>query len=271
MTLKPWQRKMQVVIFEADTFGGKLFDIVLLVAIVLSVGVVMLESVPTIASHHRDLMRALEWVFTILFTLEYIARLVCTGKPWKYAFSFFGMVDLLSILPTYLAILVAGSQALLVVRTIRLIRVFRILKLAQFLGEARSLTDALKASRYKIILFLTTVSCITIILGTLMYLIEGPQNGFTSIPKSVYWAIVTLTTVGYGDVAPQTALGQTVASLIMILGYAIIAVPTGIVSAEMVHTKSKTPEKISTQSCPQCAREGHEPDALYCKFCGSAL
>jgi voltage-gated potassium channel len=261
--------KIYEIIFESDTREGKLFDIILLVSIVLSVAVVLLESVQDIKANWGSWLVGLEWFFTGIFTIEYLARLWVVLNKRKYIFSFFGLVDLLSVLPTYLAIFFAGAQSLLVIRSLRLLRIFRIFKLARFIGESQNLTLALKASRFKIIVFLTTVVTAVIIFGTLIYLIEGPDNGFTSIPLSIYWAIVTMTTVGYGDIAPQTTLGQTLASIIMILGYGIIAVPTGIVSSEMMSLKKR--ERITTQVCPHCLKEGHDNDAVYCKFCGGEL
>jgi voltage-gated potassium channel len=264
-----WKKKLYETIFEADTRAGKLFDVFLLVVIVLSTIVVMLESIPSNAEHYARLFYILEWFFTVLFTMEYILRLLVVQNRSRYIFSFFGIVDLLSILPTYLALIFSGAQVLIVIRIIRLFRVFRILKLAQFVGAGNTLRSALLASRHKISVFLLTVLMSVVISGTLMYLVEGKENGFTSIPTSIYWAIVTMTTVGYGDIAPQTPLGQALASLIMILGYGIIAVPTGIVSAEMFDLKSK--EKLTSQVCPNCFKEGHDRDAVHCKFCGSKL
>ncbi len=265
--LKPWQLKLHEVIYEADTKAGKLFDIILLVAILLSVATVMLESVNSIASQYGDELKLIEWVFTLLFTLEYIARLISIGKPLKYVLSFYGIIDFVSIIPTFLGIFITGSQSLRIIRSIRLLRVFRILKLVQFMNEANVLIKALKASRPKIVVFLFALLSLTFILGTVMYLIETPEAGFTSIPRSIYWAIVTLTTVGYGDIAPQSVLGQTLASFIMIIGYAIIAVPTGIVGAELAKTKSNT----NTQVCPECSLEGHDDNAVHCKYCGNSL
>jgi voltage-gated potassium channel len=263
-----WKKRLYEIIFEADTPAGKLFDVSLLIVIVLSTLVVMLESVPQF-SPYANVFLALEWTFTILFTIEYILRVLVVNRKGQYIFSFLGIVDLLSILPTYLALIFSGAQVLLVIRVIRLFRVFRILKLAQFVGAGHTLRTALVASRHKISVFLLTVLMSVIISGTLMYLIEGAENGFTSIPVSIYWAIVTMTTVGYGDIHPNTALGQTLASFIMILGYGVIAVPTGIVSAEMFELKSK--EKLTTQHCPHCLKEGHDKDAIHCKFCGTKL
>jgi len=264
-----WKQRLHDIIFEADTPAGRLFNFFLLLIIVLSTVVVMLESIPSKAANHSDLFVKLEWIFTILFTIEYVFRLIVVNHKKRYVLSFFGIVDLLSILPSYLALFLAGTQVLIVIRILRLLRVFRILKLAQFVGAADVLRVALTSSRHKIGVFLLTVMMSVIIAGTLMYLIEGAEHGFTSIPVSIYWAIVTMTTVGYGDIAPHTAVGQTLASLIMILGYGIIAVPTGIVSAEMYQLRAK--EKITTQVCPNCLKEGHDADAIYCKFCGTQL
>ncbi|MCO6498917.1 MAG: ion transporter [Vicingus serpentipes] len=265
--LTPFQKKLHEIIFEADTGAGKWFDILLLWAILLSVATVMLESVESISIIYGTELRYIEWSFTVLFTLEYIARLIAIGKPLKYIFSFYGIIDFISILPTYMGLFITGTHTLSVIRSIRLLRVFRILKLVQFISEANVLLKALKASKAKIVVFLFAVLSLTFILGTLMYLIESPESGFTSIPISIYWAIVTLTTVGYGDIAPQTVLGQTLASLIMIIGYAIIAVPTGIVGAQI----AKSIPYSNTQSCPQCSLEGHDDDAKYCKYCGGKL
>ncbi len=261
--------KIYEIIFESETREGRLFDIILLSSIVLSVVIVLLESVQDIKSDWGNWLVGLEWFFTGIFTIEYLARLWVVLNKRKYIFSFFGLVDLLSVLPTYLAIFFAGAQSLLVIRSLRLLRIFRIFKLARFIGESQNLTLALKASRFKIIVFLTTVITAVIIFGTLIYLIEGPEHGFTSIPLSIYWAIVTMTTVGYGDIAPQTTLGQTLASIIMIMGYGIIAVPTGIVSSEMISLKRR--ERLTTQVCPHCLKEGHDIDAVYCKYCGGEI
>jgi voltage-gated potassium channel len=265
--LAPWKQKLHEVIFEADTRAGKWFDIALLVLILMSIATVMLESVNSIELLYGEELRLVEWALTILFTLEYIARLISIGKPLKYIFSFYGIIDFISIIPTYLGIFISGTHTLSIIRSIRLLRVFRILKLAQFIGEANVLIKALKASRAKIVVFLFAVLSLTFILGTVMYLIESPESGFTSIPRSIYWAIVTLTTVGYGDITPATVLGQTLASFIMIIGYAIIAVPTGIVGAEL----SKVDLGTNTQSCSSCSLEGHDDDAIHCKFCGEKL
>jgi len=263
-----WRPKLHEIIFEAETPAGKAFDVALLVAIVVSVAVVMLESVPGIRAEYGSTLRTIEWIITILFTIEYILRLIAVGNPLRYALSFFGLVDLLAIVPTYLSFFIAGSQSLLVIRVLRLLRVFRVLKLAHFVGEARMLHAALRASSRKIIVFLGAVLMIVLIVGSLMYLIEGPENGFTSIPESVYWAIVTMTTVGYGDIAPQTFFGKMLASLVMILGYGIIAVPTGIVTVEIA---SSLKTSTRTHACPECGSEGHAIDAKFCKYCGAEL
>jgi voltage-gated potassium channel len=260
--------RLHEIIFEAETPAGKAFDIGLICTILLSVLVVMLESVAGIRRQYAPVLGTLEWGFTIAFTIEYLLRLYCVGKPLRYAGSFYGVVDLLAIIPTYLSVFFPGTQYLLVIRTIRILRVFRILKLVQYWREARTLSHALHASRRKIFVFLYVVMILVIIIGSLMYLIEGEQNGFTSIPRSIYWAIVTLTTVGYGDIAPATDLGQTLAAIVMIIGYGIIAVPTGIVTAELARESYRS---VSTQACPECGSEGHDADAVYCKYCGANL
>ncbi len=266
--LAGWRGSLQEIIFESDTPAGKAFDVALIVAIVLSVGAVMLESVMAVRATYGELLYATEWFFTILFTIEYGLRLTSVGKPLSYATSFFGVVDLGAIIPTYLSLLLPGAQYLLVLRLLRVLRVFRVLKLAHYLSEAEILLDALRASRTKIVVFLFTVLTLVVILGSLMYLIEGEDHGFTSIPRSIYWAIVTLTTVGYGDIAPQTGPGQALAAVIMIIGYGIIVVPTGIVTAELSRAERRG---VSGQACPQCSAEGHDPDARYCKYCGVGL
>jgi voltage-gated potassium channel len=263
-----WRRKLHTVIFEADTPAGKAFDIGLIASILLSVITVNLESVQDIYLQYGGLLRGVEWTLTFLFTTEYGLRLFCVERPLRYARSFFGLVDLLSILPTYISLVLPGSHYLLVIRILRVLRVFRVLKLAQYLNEARELRQALYASRRKIAVFLLTVFALVVIIGSIMYMIEGEQHGFTSIPRSVYWAIVTLTTVGYGDIAPNTNLGQALAAFVMILGYGILAVPTGIVSVELARTQTLA---VSTQVCSSCTAEGHDPDAVYCKYCGARL
>ncbi len=263
------QRKLHDIIFEADTRLGKLFDIVLMVVIIASILVVMLESVEQIDARFHVLFYTLEWFFTIFFTLEYATRIYIVKKPFRYITSFFGIIDLLAIIPTYLSLFVAGTQTLLVIRALRLLRVFRIFKLASFLKEGSVIIQALKASRAKMTVFIVFILLSVTIIGSVMYLVEGDQNsGFTSIPRSIYWAIVTLTTVGYGDIAPVTEFGQFLAAIVMLMGYAVIAVPTGIVSAEIVSTHH---EQHTTQACPSCMEEGHDTDAIHCKFCGESL
>ena len=264
-----WRHRLHEVIFEADTSGGKAFDLTLIVCIALSIVVVMLDSIQALHEQYGSLLYVAEWVFTLLFTIEYALRLLCVGRPLRYAFSFYGIVDFLSIIPTYLSIFIPGTQYLLVIRSLRVLRIFRIFKLAQYVGEARQLTRALHSSRRKIMIFYFTVIHIVVIVGAMMYLIEGRENGFTSIPRSIYWAIVTITTVGYGDIAPQTNVGQAVAAFLMITGYAILAVPTGIVTAEWAMQNNQ--RIISTQSCPQCSSEGHDVDAKFCKHCGADM
>jgi len=263
-----WRFKLHEVIFEADTPAGKWFDVLLIVSILVSVVMVMLDSVGAIQKTYGPILLAGEWIFTILFSIEYLLRLLSVGRPVAYATSFYGVVDLLAILPTYLSILIPGAQYLLVIRILRVLRIFRILKLVQYLGEARLLTQALRASRHKITVFLFVVLTLVTIFGSLIYLIEDPKDGYTSIPKSIYWSIVTLTTVGYGDISPKTNLGQLLSSLIMIIGYGIIAVPTGIVTVELTHAFGR---KISTQACLECGAEGHDSDAKFCKYCGYRL
>jgi len=273
-----WRTKLHDIIYEADTPGGKLFDVILLITIIASILLVMLESVKSIDSKYHNFLNISEWVITILFSLEYIARIITVKKPAKYIFSFYGIIDLLSTIPKYISLVFGGVHALAALRALRLLRVFRILKLARYLGASNTLVNALKASRAKISVFLFAVVIVAVILGTVMYLIEGEQNGFTNIPKSVYWCIVTLTTVGFGDIAPQTPLGQFIASLVMILGYGIIAVPTGIVSAEYASqsdNQKQEPKKqdvhLNSQSCENCLAEKHKDNADYCYNCGEKL
>jgi voltage-gated potassium channel len=262
-----WRARLHEVIFEADTPLGRAFDVTLLVCIALSVVAVLLESVASIRARWGAPLRFVEWTLTILFSIEYLLRLLSVGRPLRYARSFFGIVDLLAIAPTYLSLIVSGTQSLLVIRALRLLRVFRILKLRQFVGEARQLEAALIASLRKIIVFLGAVATLILIVGALMYLIEGEDNGFTSIPESIYWAVVTLTTVGYGDIAPQTVLGKALASVVMIMGYGIIAVPTGIVTVELAGVR----RPFSNQACRECAADGHDADARFCKYCSAPL
>jgi len=268
-----WRNRLHEIIFEADTKAGKAFDVILLILILLSILLVMLESIEEYNNKYRFYFSILEWVLTAFFSIEYILRLICVNKPAKYAFSFFGIIDLISILPSYLGLFLGASGSsryFAAVRAMRLIRVFRIFKLAQFLKESDNLISSLKASQAKITVFLTFVMMMVVVLGSIMYFIEGGQDsGFTSIPRSIYWAIVTLTTVGYGDIAPVTAIGQFLAAVVMILGYGVIAVPTGIVSAEMVSPNKA--KEVTTQACKECMAEGHDNDATYCKYCGAIL
>ncbi|MGV6831330.1 MAG: ion transporter [bacterium] len=265
-----WRTKLHEVIYEADTPAGKVFDVILLIVIIASIIFVMLESVDSIDKKYHDLLDTAEWVVTFLFTLEYIARIITVKKPSKYIFSFFGIIDLLSTIPKYLSFFLVGSQSLVALRALRLLRIFRILKLARYIGASTNLTRALKLSRAKIMVFMLFVLILCVILGTIMYLVEGGQDsGFTSIPRSIYWSIVTLTTVGYGDIAPASALGQFIASFIMLMGYAIIAVPTGIVSAEF--SKLRKNVHTNTQSCAHCLAENHLDGAQYCHNCGQPL
>ncbi|MEO9965877.1 MAG: ion transporter [Reichenbachiella sp.] len=265
--MKKWQRKIHEIIFGYHTAAGRIFDIVLLVAIVASVLVVMLESVNDIEEHYGTELRFIEWVFTFLFSIEYLARILSSPRPIKYITSFMGIIDLLSLIPTYLSFFIVGTHSLSVIRSFRLIRVFRILKLTHFMGGAQQLGTALWSSRHKIVVFMGTVVCIVVIAGTAMYIIEGGENGFTSIPKSIYWAIVTITTVGYGDIAPQTIIGQATASILMILGYAIIAVPTGIVTTQMVADS----RKIGTVTCSNCGEDDLPSRSRFCLNCGASI
>lgn len=259
---------LREIIFEADTPAGKAFDVVLILSILASVLAVMLDSVDSIRARHGLLLFVTEWVFTIAFTVEYIIRLWTVQKPRKYATSFYGIVDLLAVLPTYLSILAPTTRYLLVIRILRVLRVFRVLKFVQYISEASVLMAAMRQSMRKIVVFLFVVLSLVVILGSFMYLIEGPGNGFTSIPRSVYWSVVTLTTVGYGDISPRTTGGQALATLIMIIGYSIIAVPTGIVTVELSRSARK---KAGATVCPGCGAEGHDEDAAYCRRCGTKL
>jgi len=267
-TLSGWRQKMNVVIFGTDTVWGKTFDVIFLIVIILSILTVMLESVNSISANYGKELKIIEWIFTIMFSIEYIARIVSSPNPYKYIFSFLGIIDFLAITPTFLNIFFKGSHAVIVIRSIRLIRIFRIFKLARYMGGARTILTALRASIPKIVVFLVAVISLTIILGTFMYLFEGNRNeGFADIPTSIYWAIVTLTTVGYGDIIPITFLGKIMASIIMILGYGIIAVPTGIVTGEFIQER-----KLKNQmACENCHKSGHDVDAKYCKYCGAQI
>ncbi len=265
-----WRHKLHEIIYGTHTPAGKTFDIVLLIVILYSVVIVMLESVPRIDVKYHSFLNISEWIVTILFTVEYIVRIICIRKPRKYIFSFFGIVDLLSTIPKYLSFFLVGSQYITAFRALRLLRVFRILKLVRYVGESNNLLRALRASRAKIFIFVFFVLIISVLLGTIMYLVEGPENGFNSIPHSVYWTIVTLTTVGYGDISPQTGVGQFIATFVMIIGYGIIAVPTGIVTVEY----SKQRRRKGTGAllaCENCLATGHVEEANHCYNCGSKL
>ena len=261
------KNKLYVIIFESDTSAGKRFDILLIFSIILSVIVVMLDSVEFYNSKYGKSLYIMEWFFTLLFTIEFFLRIYCIGKPILYIKSFFGIIDLLSIVPTYISIFFPASRYLSVIRILRVLRIFRILKLILYIGEANLLMKAIYASRRKVIVFLFSILTLVTILGSLMYLIEGEANGFSSIPRSIYWAIVTITTVGYGDISPQTELGQILASLAMIMGYATIAIPTGIISAEYTTMKQLPNDTV----CPRCGDENHEVGALFCRLCGTDL
>ncbi len=265
--LKGWRLKAHKIIFEAETPAGKIFDIALLVLILFSILVVMLESIEDIQSQYGSVLRLFDWIITILFTIEYVLRIICVRKPRKYIFSFFGMIDFLSIIPTYLDLFIQGSHYFKVLRVVRLLRIFRVLKLADFQGEAVGINKALRASIPKITVFIGGVLTLVVIIGALFYLIEGKENGFTSIPASIYWAIVTLTTVGYGDITPGTPLGRVLSAFVMIIGYGIIAVPTGIVSVEL----SRGNNQVTSLACDDCGESGHDEDATYCKFCGGKI
>jgi len=280
--ISKWKHRLHEIIYEADTPMGKWFDIILFIIIIISIILVMLESVKTIDDKYHNYLFTAEWVITIFFTIEYIARIISIKKPTKYIFSFYGIVDLLSTIPLYLSFFFAGSQVFLAVRALRLLRVFRILKLVRFMGEASQLKEAIKSSRAKIAVFIYTVLILSVIMGTIMYLIEGEEAGFTSIPRSIYWTIVTLTTVGYGDIAPVTPVGQIIATIIMILGYGIIAVPTGIVTVEFAKQGGSSPEEnkknenqkiihTNTQVCPHCNADNHKDNAIFCYNCGNYL
>lgn len=263
----PWRARLYRTIYTSDTKSGKAFDVALIAVILLSVGAVMLDSIRGLAGRYGSQLRIFEWTVTAIFTIEYILRLICVQNPLRYVRSFFGIVDLIALLPTYISILLPGAQTLLIVRFLRLLRIFRVFKLASYLREASLLQEAMTASRRKIAVFFMAVLTLVVILGAIMYLIEGEENGFTSIPQSVYWTIVTLTTVGFGDITPRTPLGQLVASVVMLIGYSIIAVPTGLVTAEMTRAAGRP---MPTR-CPACDRAGHDADARFCRHCGAPL
>lgn len=262
----PLRQRLYTVIFEADTPAGRAFDVALIWAIVLSLAVVVLDSIETVSARFGTVLSTLEWTFTLLFTVEYLARLYCAPHPWRYARSFFGVVDLLAILPTYLALLVPELHALIDVRVLRLLRIFRIFKLTPYVAEYTFLASAVMASRRKILVFLSFVVMVT---GTLMYVVEGPANGFTSIPVAMYWAVTTMTTVGFGDITPKTDLGRLLSSAMMLMGWGVLAVPTGIVTAEMVSTPRG--ERPTTRTCPACLTEGLGATHRFCHQCGAAL
>jgi voltage-gated potassium channel len=264
-----WRLRVYTVIFESDTGAGRLFDLLLVLAILASVIVVILDSVQSITANHEMLFDVLEWAFTLLFTVEYLLRLASVRHPLRYATSFYGIVDLLSVLPTYLVFFVPEINSLINVRLLRLLRIFRILKLSEYVSEFGWLAAALVASRRKIIVFIGFVLVTVAVLGTVMYVVEGPENGFTSIPVAIYWGITTITTVGFGDITPKTDLGRFIASCMMLLGWGILAVPTGIVTAEMTARRIARP--VTTRRCPDCSAEDHDADAGFCKHCGKAL
>ena len=265
----PVQHKIYEIIFEADTPAGKAFDVALLIVIVASVAAVCLDSVESIEAHYHDGLILAEWIFTGLFSIEFVLRLISVRRPLGYIFSFYGVVDMLAILPSYLSLLFPGTQHLLVVRILRLLRIFRVLKLGRYVSESQMLVSAIRNSRPKIFVFLFSVMVLVVVIGAAMYLIEGPEHGFTSIPRAMYWAIVTLTTVGYGDITPQTVPGQILSSFLMIMGYGIIAIPTGIVTAELTSVTRGAP--VTTRTCPSCMAEGHHGDAAFCFACGDTL
>ncbi|WP_267225265.1 ion transporter [Dyella silvae] len=267
-TRSKWRARWFHIIFGHDERSGRLFDLVLMVAISTSILVTVLDTVESLHARLGRLFDVLEWVFTIAFTVEYVARLMVVSQPRRYALSFFGIVDLLAVLPTYLTLLASGGQHLMVVRALRILRVFRVLKMTRYVGEANMLWATFLRARPKILVFFSTVLTLVLIFGALMYLIEGPENGFTSIPVSMYWAVVTMTTVGFGDITPHTTLGQMVTSVIMLLGYSIIAVPTGIFAAELATGFRKTWEP---KVCAHCQLGGHQPDAHFCRGCGEPL
>lgn len=265
-----WRLTLYTIIFEADTRAGRLFDVILIWVILASVATVVLESMAAVRERHGMLLNVAEWFFTVAFTAEYVARLLSVRHPWRYVTSFYGVIDLLALLPTYVAVFVPELYALIDIRVLRLLRVFRVLKLVAYVEEFGALVSAVTASRRKIFVFLSFVLMVTLVMGTLMYLVEGPESGFTSIPVGIYWAITTLTTVGFGDITPNTPAGRLIASLMMLLGWGTLAVPTGIVSAEF--TAQRLPRAMTTtRTCPECLSEGHSPKARFCSDCGAAL
>jgi voltage-gated potassium channel len=269
-SIERWRHSLYQIIYQANTPAGRSFDIALMILILASVLTITLDSVAEINQKYGDELSAAEWLFTILFTLEYILRIFCIHKPIKYIGSFYGVIDLISILPSYLSLFLPGAHYLLVIRVLRVLRVFRVLKLVRFINQANLLVNALRASRLKITIFMFTISTLLIVFGSAMYLIEGPENGFTNIPVSIYWSVVTLTTVGFGDITPKTDLGRAASAVVMIIGYAIIAVPTGIFTAEL-SKEMKKQDKADGRMCPRCRHPGHEKDANYCRICGTEL
>ena len=267
--LQGWRLRLHTIIFEADTRAGRAFDLALVWVILASIVVVVLDSMVSVRAHLGPWLTALEWGFTLLFTVEYVARLLCVRHPLRYALSIYGLIDLIALLPTYLAVLVPGLHALIDVRVLRLLRIFRILKLGAYVAEFGALGRALAASRRKILVFLSFVMMVVLVMGTLMYVVEGAEHGFTSIPVGVYWAITTMTTVGFGDITPKTDLGRLIASVMMLMGWGTLAVPTGIVSAEF--TAQKVPRETTTRVCHECLSEGHAADARFCRDCGAEL
>lgn len=262
------QQKLHKIIFGTERGAGRIFDVCLIYAILISVLIVVLDSVESVKVEYHAALLYLEWFFTLLFTLEYVLRIYCSPARFVYMRSFFGIIDLLSIIPTYLTLVYAGANYLMIIRILRVLRVFRILKLVRYMGEANLLMRSLLLSRRKILVFFSALLAMTTVFGSIMFIIEGPENGFTSIPRGIYWAIITITTVGYGDISPQTPLGQALASIVMILGYSVFAVPTGIITAELAGEIQRDRSKIN---CPSCDRYGHESDALHCRFCGGAM
>jgi voltage-gated potassium channel len=265
------KQRVYTIVFEADTRAGRLFDELLIAAILVSLLVVVLDSMEGLSARHSSVFTVLEWAFTLLFTTEYLARLWSAPKPWAYARSFFGVVDLLAILPTYLALFFPELHALIDVRVLRLIRVFRVFKLTHCLAEFSHLGKALRASARKILVFLTVVLMLVLVMGTLMYVVEGPANGYTSIPVGVYWAITTVTTVGFGDLTPKTDLGRALASVMMLMGWGVLAVPTGIVTAEMVGVNTGRHHPVTTRTCTECLAEGLGAEDRFCRHCGAPL
>jgi len=264
----PLKDRLRVIIFEAETRAGKAFDVALIIAILVSVAAIFLDTIPSVHAEYGDLLYAIEWIFTVAFAIEYAVRLWCIDRPHEYARSFYGIVDLFGFLPTLISVFVPGSQYLLAVRILRVLRIFRILRLFRYVGEAEVLMGAMRRSGRKIAVFLIAVLTLVVVFGSIMYLVEGEENGFTSIPRSMYWAVVTLTTVGYGDISPSTPLGQFIAAIVMIMGYGIIAVPTGIVTVQMTDAMHK---RANTFTCRVCAAEGHRDEAAFCFRCGSQL